>query len=171
MSVSYYTADRLTAISQDPNRCECDPSKGPDTPIKHSREARLSTLTFEGAEVSGGNQSKPQIDFDSRIQFPDSRCSSQEGSTFESCLICFFGFFLVATKKISLLQPKNSVTLSHRGDKRCHRYCLSFPFFSPLSSSLPTKIKSSGAQARHFSTKLSLIFQRLLTLCTQLAAY
>lgn len=44
-------------------------------------------------------------------------------------------------------------------------------FLFPSSSSLLTKIKSSGAQARHFSTKLSLIFQRLLTLRTQLPAY
>lgn len=117
--------------------------------------------------MSGRDQSKPQIDVDSRIQFPHSRCSSQEGSPFDSRLTFFF---LVAIKKISLLHPKNSATLSHRGDKRCHRHCLSFPPFFPLSS-LPTKIKSSGAQARHFSTKLSLIFQRLLTLCTQLPAY
>lgn len=45
-------------------------------------------------------------------------------------------------------------------------------FFSPLSPLFsPTKTKSGGAQARHFSTKLSLIFQRLLTLCTQLPAH
>lgn len=134
MSVSYYTADRLTAISQDPNRCECDPSKGPDSPIKHSREARLSTLTFEGTEVSGGNQSKPQIDFDSRIQFPDSRCSSQEGSTFDSCLIFFF-FSCCNKENITPSTEEFSNSLPSWGQKMSQILSF-FSFFSrspPLS--------------------------------------
>lgn len=119
--------------------------------------------------MSDDDQSKPLIDVDSRIQFPDSRCSSQSGSPFDSCLDFFFSP-LVAIKKISLLHSKNLATLAHCAFKICHRLSF-FSFFAlPSSSCFPTKIKSTGAQARHFSTKLSLIFQRLLTLRTQLPA-
>lgn len=173
--VGQFLHSSQTDINQtsDPNRCECDPSIAPDTPISTPERLIYRLLPLRGWSVwrrsvkaaDRCRQSDPVSRFTVQISGRQAR---------RSVPVWFFFLLLpplVAIKKISVLHSKNSATLSHCAFKRCHRDCLLFflLFFSS-SSSLPTKIKSSGAQARHFSTKLSLIFQRLLTLRTQLPA-
>lgn len=138
----------------------CDPSIGPDTPINTPERLIYRLLPLRGWSV--WRRSVKAAD-GCRLSRPDSRRSSRAGSP-----------FLLRLRKCHQLAPRIQQLFATVQTKYVTEIVpLSPPFLPPpaRSPSLPTKINSSGAQARYFSTKLSLIFQSLLTLRTQLPAY